>query len=778
MALQIDISVVIPAYNEEARILATLNALRDVVLSARNALGEVEVIVVCDGCTDRTEDVVRGFGWDDVVRVVSYPGNRGKGHAVRLGIHASRGRYVLFMDADGSTPVREMTRLLEPLQHGDADIVIGSRRATGANLPVRQPPVRRFLGACFATVVRWLVGLPVLDTQCGFKLFRGDVARDLFARMTCDGFAFDLELLALARARNLRVREMGVEWHDVAGSTVRPWRDGLRMLRAALDLRLHPPVESCRPASHTAVVEAETGADLNWPADLVRFAGAVLLAALLFRLLLLPLLPLCDPSEGRYATIATHMSQSGDWVTPRVQINGELVPFLGKPPLYFWLSAACVRLLGVNELAVRLPSLVCAAGLVLLVWFVTARYIGRRAAVIACLSLATSGLFFALSGAVLVDMVLAFCVGGALLCYFAFSFEPQPGTRRRWSLGVFSFLALGFLTKGPVAVLLFGLPVFVWTARHRRWSDLRGHAWLPGIALFVAIVAPWFVLAERHNPGFLHYFFVNENLLRYLKHDYGDLYGHGHQYPRGAALLMMFVAGLPWMPYALWRACRRGTSVPRERSDSTQSAVASYFLLGFVCQALFWCLARQLLLTYMLPALPSFAVWFAVVVQRGPKREREHRALLRTAAGLVAVYAIVGIAIVPILSAQRSTCLISRAALDVTRSADSRIVFVHKTPYSASFYCGDRLEPHPKEDALASVERGRTMGRETLLVVKERYRRRLPDHVLAGMTALTRIGPWTLLQVGENGSDIDLVEGVFYDTTRPRLAAVSLEANP
>ncbi|HPO39068.1 MAG TPA: hypothetical protein PL176_13750, partial [Kiritimatiellia bacterium] len=135
------------------------------------------------------------------------------------------------------TPVRELGNLSEPIIKGHADVVVGSRRVEGATVEDDQPVLRRLLGRAFAWHTQAVLGLRFRDTQCGFKVFAGDIARDLFKGFSCDGFAFDLEVLAEARERGLRVLERGVEWHDVEGSTVHPLSDGVRMLRAAWQIR-------------------------------------------------------------------------------------------------------------------------------------------------------------------------------------------------------------------------------------------------------------------------------------------------------------------------------------------------------------------------------------------------------------------------------------------------------------------------------------------------------------------------------------------------------------
>lgn len=233
-----DLSLVIPAYNEGRRLGETLSALVAHAAGGGFGPGPWEVIVVCDGCTDDTEAVAKAFADRLPLRVIAYPDNRGKGYAVRRGVAASAGAIVAFMDADGATPPSELMRLAAPLREGRADIVVGSRRAPGAQLTPPQPWYRRFLGSAFALHARLVLGVPVRDTQCGFKLFRGDLARGLFSALRHDDFAFDVEMLWLACHCGARILEMGIRWRDVPGSSVSPLRDGLRMLRTIWRIRL------------------------------------------------------------------------------------------------------------------------------------------------------------------------------------------------------------------------------------------------------------------------------------------------------------------------------------------------------------------------------------------------------------------------------------------------------------------------------------------------------------------------------------------------------------
>jgi dolichyl-phosphate beta-glucosyltransferase len=224
---------VIPAFNEAARLPSTLERILN---RLRARADTFEVIVVDDGSSDGTGDVVRQRR-DPEVRLLRLAGNQGKGAAVRRGVLESRGVRILVSDADLSTPFDELDRLGEALDAG-ADIACGSRGLPGSTILMSQPIYRRQMGNTFNLVLR-LLGLTRLrDTQCGFKLFRGPAARDVVARCTLRGFAFDVECLYLAHRLGYTVREVPVAWAHVPESRVHAIKDSARMLRDVLALRV------------------------------------------------------------------------------------------------------------------------------------------------------------------------------------------------------------------------------------------------------------------------------------------------------------------------------------------------------------------------------------------------------------------------------------------------------------------------------------------------------------------------------------------------------------
>src|SRR5882724_453187 len=229
-------SVVIPCFNEEARIGETLRVTLD-YLAANPS--ESELIVVNDGSTDATGEIARKILAETKIatRLLENFPNRGKGAAVRSGLLVAREPIGLFSDADHSTPLLETPKLIEPIAHGEIDIAFGSRALDRSLIGIHQPWRREQAGRIFNLLVRVATGLPFWDTQCGFKAFRLNVCRPIIEAAGIDGFAFDVELLYLAHRAGLHIQEIPVRWNHAEGSKVRFFHDSLGMLREVIALR-------------------------------------------------------------------------------------------------------------------------------------------------------------------------------------------------------------------------------------------------------------------------------------------------------------------------------------------------------------------------------------------------------------------------------------------------------------------------------------------------------------------------------------------------------------
>ena len=221
---QLFLSVVIPTFNEEARIADSLSKVIEYLQGQDYSW---EVVVADDGSTDRTVGLVgQAIAGHPNVRILHLQ-HRGKGWAVKNGMLAAKGEFRLLCDADLSVPILQVERLLPPTGPM-ADIVLGSREADGA-IRIGEPVGRHIMGRIFSRLVNSLAVPGLADTQCGFKVFRADAVQDLFPRLTLDGFAFDVELIHLAGKRGLTYSEVGVDWYYRPQSKVRPLRDALAM---------------------------------------------------------------------------------------------------------------------------------------------------------------------------------------------------------------------------------------------------------------------------------------------------------------------------------------------------------------------------------------------------------------------------------------------------------------------------------------------------------------------------------------------------------------------
>jgi glycosyltransferase involved in cell wall biosynthesis len=227
-------SIVIPAYNESGRIPATL---KQVVCCVRERGWDAEVIVVNDGSTDGTADVVREFARTaPEVRLVENRGNRGKGYSVRAGMLQALGEIAMFTDADLSSPIEEAERLFAAIAAG-ADIAIGSRWLERDRQTQRQPLYRQFFGRCFNAVTRLVMSLPFADTQCGFKAFTRHAAQTVFQLQTIERWGFDPEILFIALKRGFRVVEVAVSWGHDERTRMSYIKDGAKMLEEIATIR-------------------------------------------------------------------------------------------------------------------------------------------------------------------------------------------------------------------------------------------------------------------------------------------------------------------------------------------------------------------------------------------------------------------------------------------------------------------------------------------------------------------------------------------------------------
>ena len=310
-------------------------------------------------------------------------------------------------------------------------------------------------------------------------------------------------------------------------------------------------------------------------------------------------LGLVTPDEPRYAAIARDMAKSGDWITPRLW--GEA--WFEKPPLYYWLAAVSIRLMGSSETAARLPSASLAALLSLATWWVTGRLLGKPSGPLAfLLGISSLGMIVFSHGAS-TDMPFTATFGLAMLCLGIWLFDPVRAGRRRWLLAFYVFLALATLAKGPVSIILSGGSFLLWAATARQWARLRPLLHPLGILTFLLVSLPWFLAsALLHGGSFLYVFFVYHNWIRYLEPVFK------HPQPFWFFWAVLPVAVLPWtllapLPiYRFYRWIRWG-----ERT----AAAWSFFACWVFFPLLFFSFSQSKLPGYILPCVPPLAALMA-----------------------------------------------------------------------------------------------------------------------------------------------------------------------
>jgi len=333
----------------------------------------------------------------------------------------------------------------------------------------------------------------------------------------------------------------------------------------------------------------------------IRLLWGILMTVLLVRLVTLGLYPLMDTSEARYAEIARKMLVSNDWITPMFDHG---VPFWGKPPLSFWLQALSMQVFGINEFASRFSSWLMHVASCLLIVHFASRERSLQVGLTAAIIYSTCALGFFASGAVLTDSALAF----ALLLAHLGLWRGLVHADRGWALVGFFGLGRGLLAKGPLALVLITLPAALWLALTGHWRRLLSLPWLPGIALMLAVALPWYWLAEQKTPGFLKYFIVGEHFSRYVISNWqGDLYGSAHAQPLAMIWLHLLGGLLPcalFLPLLVkWRSSVHG-----------QREYFIFVLAWALSTPLFFTLSTNILWTYVLPALPAWALLLADVI--------------------------------------------------------------------------------------------------------------------------------------------------------------------
>lgn len=356
----------------------------------------------------------------------------------------------------------------------------------------------------------------------------------------------------------------------------------------------------------------------------------LLLFLALSRLVLNVYTPLMDPSESRYAVFAKNMAESGNWWTPTYNYYGAETVFVGKPPLAFQMSLAFCKMLGTSVFATRIPAFLSAVLILWLVWRNVKKWRDIQCAQCAVLLTCCSFLFFMYAGQTMTDLILTATITGAIFSYIGFeqklaisndqlaidasATQKSPATRNSqlaasYSVMFFVWIALGVLIKGPVAIVMSGLPVFFYVLINNRWKNLKYHAWVLGTIAFIAIIVPYYWIVSIKHPDFLQYFIIEENFNRFLFKGSASRFGTARESFYGVSFVWFLVLNLPTVfLLQLYPSKNRKKIYVWSLFKDPLTGMSALTCISLV---LFWALTSRVLITYLLPTIPFFAVFLA-----------------------------------------------------------------------------------------------------------------------------------------------------------------------
>lgn len=412
----------------------------------------------------------------------------------------------------------------------------------------------------------------------------------------------------------------------------------------------------------------------------------LLFCVLLTRLFSLGIYPLMDTTEARYGEMARKMVETGNWLQPQFDYG---VPFWGKPPLSFWGSAATMVICGINEFGARLAPYLATLGIGLcfLLWPFSGRHSEMKVAAI--IVLFSSAMGFVSAGAVMTDAFLAVGTTLAMICFYRALTDAQP--RRIWGYLFFLGLVIGLLSKGPLALVICGLPIFAWVLWQKQWLKLwKRLPWISGTLLMLLLTVPWYIAAEQATPGFLRYFIIGEHIERFLVKGWeGDLYGKGHSRAIGTIWLYAIEMFLPWVllvPFLVRRNSCRAISKPEN----------AFLWCWALSTPVFFTMARNILPAYILPAVPAFCILLVRQLWNLHKEEgRDYRQFVFAVVPLLVIISLFG-------CGKGFDHIQYRCHKELLSHWDGHAPLYYmddKVPYSAQFYSAGRAELLTKDIA-------------------------------------------------------------------------------
>lgn len=460
-------------------------------------------------------------------------------------------------------------------------------------------------------------------------------------------------------------------------------------------------------------------------------AAFVLIFLLIARIIANYFIPLNDATEARYGEIGRKMLETGNWVT---LFHDYGIPFWAKPPLSTWLSALSMKLFGVNEFAVRLPGLCLSVGILLLVWDVAKKHSGAVTATVSILVLASTLYFFLDAGTVMTDPSLLFCTTLSLVAFW----HALVDKNKLWSYVFFIGLGLGLLAKGPIDIVLVGIPIFFWVLLRNQWVNLwKQLPWIKGSFLVLAIALPWYILAEIRTPGFLNYFLVGEHLNRFLVPGWtGDKYGMAHNAPKGMIWIYAIAGIFPWNIIGGKWLLTNGKKLPSLFQD--KDGWMSYWCLCMVAPLVFFTFASNIIYPYVFPSLPAFALFFAEIWSRFNQSMESSKwiFLVSLISGVFFLVATLIFEIKPDWVAKTQKPIIELWINQHPTSGSNLVYWAGRTEFSAQFYSAGKAKSIQNREGLCKLL---SNNLDNYLVINSKLVEEIPKDLFSKCTPIKTI---------------------------------------
>jgi len=472
----------------------------------------------------------------------------------------------------------------------------------------------------------------------------------------------------------------------------------------------------------------------------------VILISFSIRIVTLDYYPIGDTTEARYSEITRMMLESGDWISLKY-INGE--PFWGKPPLLFWLQATSFKVFGISEFSARLPSIFISLFVVGLVFYIAKIQFGRTQAWIASALLSTNVLFYILSGSVLMEPLLLLSTTLSMVAFW----QVIRDRERYWGYLFFVGLAIGLMSKGPLAGVLITMPVITWLITSDNWRNVMQRIPLfTGTILMLALTLPWYLLAEHATPGFLNYYIIGEHWERFTTADWqGNQFGTTHSSYIGAIWVEWLLAAFPMsliLIIALFTLIKRKKSaaLPILREDFSR-----YLILWIITLLLFFTFTKNTTIIYVFTSLPATALLVAKLWQIKSEKNNKDSNKTRKSIARITIISVLFpfffLAVVffymPYVADRNTEKFLVENYQKLNSSGKARLIYLFERPASAQYYSRGKAEVISSTNKIIAIVKQEP---DVFLAISVGAFKNTPENIKQCLLKIGRFGRYILFQ--------------------------------